>query len=148
MEPKLLNLAVLPFNLNPQEHDECCHPYLQNQRVSPRFSHLNYQFGINLNLLGVFPNNIIPEVLNQYQIFILPSYYEGNPKVLLETMSCGLACIGINVYGISNILKHKENGYLCDIQSESIKKAIKSLHSNKDLKSKIGRNAREFIMNP
>ena len=102
--------------------------------------------GINVNFLGLVQNNKMPEIFNQYKIFILPSYWEGNPKVLLEAMSCGIACIGTNVWGIKNIIKHKENGYLCGISSKSIKKAIQSLYNDHILREKIGKNARNFII--
>ncbi len=101
----------------------------------------------NINFLGIYPNNKIPEILNQYDIFILPSIFECNPKVLLEAMSCGISCIGTNVRGINGIITHKENGYLCAINSNSIKNAIQYLYNNKDLREKISKNAREFIIN-
>ena len=103
--------------------------------------------GVNVNFLGTFPNNEIPRILNQYPIFILPSYYEGNPKVLLEAMSCQIPCIGADVYGIKNIIKHKETGYLCGTDSESIKNAIIALYENETLRNEIGYKAREFILN-
>jgi glycosyltransferase involved in cell wall biosynthesis len=102
--------------------------------------------GINVNFLGQIPNNQLPEILNQYQIFILPSFYEGNPKALLEAMSCGIACIGTNVRGINNIIKHKINGYLCYPDSESIRNAIIKIHKNKDLRNKIEANARAYVV--
>ena len=105
------------------------------------------KIGLKLNFLGLFPNNKIPEILNQYQIFILPSYYEGNPKVLLEAMSCGIPSIGTDVYGINNILKHRQNGYLCGANSASIRDAIKTLYNNKELRKTISINARKFILN-
>jgi len=104
------------------------------------------ELGIKINFLGRFSNNKLPEIINQYQIFILPSYYEGNPKVLLEAMSCGTPCIGTNVIGINDILNHKKNGYLCDLSSNSIKNAITFLYENGDLREKIGQNARNFVI--
>ena len=104
-------------------------------------------YSIKLNLLGIFPNNQLPEIINQYQIFILPSFYEGNPKVLLEAMSCGIPCIGTNVIGIKNLIKHKENGYLCETSSDSLRKAIMTLYNDEELRKKIGRKAREFVLN-
>jgi glycosyltransferase involved in cell wall biosynthesis len=104
------------------------------------------QIGINANFLGIIPNNEIPEKLNQYQIFILPSLSEGNPKALLEAMSCGVACIGTNVKGINNIIKHKQNGYLCEKTSNSIKEAILTIYRDINLRKKIEGNARKFIL--
>ncbi len=106
-----------------------------------------FKFDIKINFLSVVPNNKLPNIINQYQIFILPSFYEGNPKVLLEAMSCGLACIGTNVWGINSLIKHMENGYLCETDSESIKNAIITLYNNEELRRKIGAKARKFIIN-
>lgn len=105
------------------------------------------EFGIKVNLLGKYPNNLLPEIINQYDLFILPSFYEGNPKVLLEAMSCGIACIGTNVRGINNIIKHNENGYLSEIYPSSIRNAILTLENDAVIREKLGKNARKFIIN-
>lgn len=102
---------------------------------------------VNINFLGIFPNNELPKILNQYQIFILPSIDEGNPKVLLEAMSCGLACIGTNIEGINNIIKHKKNGYLCETNPESMREAIVKVYKDKNLRISMANQAREFILN-
>ena len=75
--------------------------------------------GIKAEFIGNIPNNELPKILNQYEIFLLPSLYEGMPKALLEAMACGLPCIGTYVEGIREIIKHKENGYLCTTDRKS-----------------------------
>ncbi len=102
---------------------------------------------INVNFLGRVPNNEMPEFMNKYEVFILPSLYEGNPKALLEAMSCGLAIIGTDVEGINNIIKHKENGYLCKTDSKSIRDAIDIVMRDDELRKQLGKNARQFIIN-
>ncbi|MFX1384033.1 MAG: glycosyltransferase family 4 protein [Promethearchaeota archaeon] len=101
---------------------------------------------INANFLGVLPNYKLSEKYNLYQMFILPSFFEVNPKALLEAMSCGMPCIGTNVRGIKEIIKHKENGYLCELSSKSIQDAIITVYNNKELREIISNNARQFIM--
>ena len=91
-------------------------------------------------------NEKLPEELNKSEIFILPSLYEGCPKTLLEAMSCGLPCIGTNVEGIKEIIRHKENGYLCGTDVNSIKKAIIEVSQDKNLQEKIGKGARQTIL--
>ncbi|GAF93140.1 unnamed protein product, partial [marine sediment metagenome] len=91
------------------------------------------------------PNQKLPEELNKSNLFILPSLYEGCPKVLLEAMSCGLPCIGTNVAGIKEIIKHKKNGYLCRTDATSIKKVILNVLNNKELKERLSKNARKTI---
>lgn len=104
------------------------------------------ELDLNINFLGRFPNNKMPEIINQYHIFILPSISEGNPKVLLEAMSCEVACIGTNIEGINNIVRHKVNGFLCKTDPESIRNAILTVYNDDNLKKKIARNARKFIL--
>ena len=102
--------------------------------------------GVNIEFRENILNEKLPEELNKSEIFILPSLYEGCPKSLLEAMSCGLSCIGTNVEGIKEIIRHKENGYLCDTDVDSIKKAITEIFRNKELQEKIGKNARQTIL--
>ncbi len=96
---------------------------------------------------GNIPNSRLPEELNKSELFILPSLYEGHPKVLLEAMSCGLPCVGTNVKGINSVIKHKENGYLCETGVENIRAAIQEVLSDNQLMLRIGSNARETVLN-
>lgn len=96
---------------------------------------------------GNIPNSFLPEELNKSELFILPSLYEGMPKALLEAMACGLPVIGTNVEGIKEVIKHEENGYLCETDANSIKEAIKKVLDNKKLQEKIGKNARQTVVN-
>ena len=100
---------------------------------------------IKLEIIDRIDNVYLPKYYNQSKIFVLPSLYEGNPKVLLEAMACGCAVIGTNVFGINNIIEHKVNGYLCDTDKDSIKRAIMDVINDKSLRKSIGKNARKFI---
>ncbi|MGQ4876303.1 MAG: glycosyltransferase, partial [Promethearchaeia archaeon] len=104
------------------------------------------EYDVNVNFIGNVPNDKIPQILNKYEYFILPSYWEGNPKVLLEAMSCGLVCIAADVWGIRNIIQHKINGYLCKNDANSIKNAILILEKDQGLREKIKHNAREYVV--
>ena len=101
---------------------------------------------IRVNFLDRIPNNELPAIINQYQIFIIPSFYEGNPKALLEAMSCGVSCIGSNIQGINNIIKHGENGILCELSTHSIQNAIKYIYESGDLRKQIGKRGRNFVV--
>lgn len=109
------------------------------------------QIAKDKNLKVVFKGNIeqafIPQELNMSEIFVLPSLYEGNPKVLLEAMACGLPCIGTDVGGINSILSHMDNGILTNSDSVSLEKAIRRLLGDKELCAKLGVSARKSIEN-
>lgn len=104
------------------------------------------KLGANIEFKKNIINEKLPEELNKSEIFILPSFYEGCPKALLEAMNCSLPCIGANVEGIKEIIQHKKNGYLCNTNAESIKKAITEVFQDKELQKIIGQNARQTIL--
>lgn len=101
---------------------------------------------LNVKFLGVVANDELPAKLNTCEVFILPSLFEGNPKALLEAMACGLPVIGADVEGINEIIKHKENGYLCGTSPDSIREAIKTVIGSEELKIKMGENARKYVL--
>jgi len=101
--------------------------------------------GVKANFLGNIPNHELPEILNQHELFVLPSLWEGMPKTLLEAMACGLPVIGTNVTGIREVIKDGENGILCDTEPNSIRQAITHLMENEKLKERLGENARKTI---
>ncbi len=77
--------------------------------------------GANVNFNGIVSNKDLPEIINRYRYYILPSFYEGTPKTLLEAMACGLTCIGTNVAGIRGVISDGLNGYLINgTDAESI----------------------------
>lgn len=86
----------------------------------------------------------IPKVMSKADIFVLPSLEEGNPKILLEAMSCQKSVIGSNVKGINEIIINNYNGFLTETNPQSLAKAIIKLE-DKSLREKLGENARKYV---
>ena len=103
-------------------------------------------YGLTATFKENIPNFKLPDILNQSKIFILPSYYEGHPKALLEAMSCGLPCIGSDILGIQNDIHHMDNGYICQTDYLSIAEAIEHVLSDESIMKTLGENAREYIL--
>jgi glycosyltransferase involved in cell wall biosynthesis len=56
----------------------------------------------------------------QLDLFLLPSYLEGMPTVVLEAMSYGVPVVATHIDGIPEQIIHMQNGWLCapgDIQA-------------------------------
>jgi len=71
---------------------------------------------------------------------------DNMPYSILETMSCGLPNISMNVGGISEIIDHKKNGWLLnDNNIEDILKAINWIKDKKNYK-KLSNNSRAKIV--
>tara|TARA_Y100001958_G_scaffold30445_1_gene19613 strand:+ start:28883 stop:29998 length:1116 start_codon:yes stop_codon:yes gene_type:complete len=104
------------------------------------------ELNLDVALIGKVPNSDLPAYYNKNSIFILCSKHEGNPKALLEAMSCEMAVIGTDVIGIKQIINNNNNGLLVQPNSIDLKNAIIKLFNNIDLQRKLGRNARNTII--
>lgn len=102
---------------------------------------------IDLKIISRVNNSKLPFYYNSSRMFILPSLYEGNPKTLLEAMSCSLPVIASNVPGIKEIISPGYNGYLFEPHSDSIYNTlVLYLNDKKNNIKKIKKNARQYIL--
>ena len=77
---------------------------------------------------------------------ILPSYREGMSKSLLEAAAMGRPIIATNVPGCKEIVKHEENGYICQpYSSKDLAKYIeKFILLNSDIREKFSKKSFEL----
>lgn len=101
---------------------------------------------VNAQFRGRIANEELPIALNACDIFVLPSFYEGNPKVLLEAMACGLPVVGTDVEGIKSVIEDGQTGLICQTNPESIRHAINSLLTDPALRARLGEAARHLIL--
>jgi len=101
---------------------------------------------LDVTFKGNVTNYELPRYMSQAKVFVIPSYFEGHPKTLLEAMSCGMPCIGSNVEGIRENIKHRETGYLCKCDPEGIANAIKVVMDDEACQHSIGKKARQYIV--
>ncbi len=99
-----------------------------------------------IHWLGRLKNEELPAIMNQSRAFVLCSFIEGQPRVLIEAMACGMPIIGSNVRGIGSVIEHNVTGYLCETDAESIADAMRTVLSNPDLMRKLGANARQHAL--
>lgn len=54
----------------------------------------------------------VPAMLQEMDLFVLPSVYEGLPTVVLESMASAVPVIGTDIPGTREIIRDGENGWL------------------------------------
>lgn len=101
---------------------------------------------VNLNLPGTLPNEELPKILHEHQIFAITSKWEGNPKALIEAMACGMPCLGVKAIGIENIIKHNENGWLVGTNLRQLAEGLSTLLKNGDVRNKLSKGSREYAL--
>ena len=100
-----------------------------------------------IEFLGQIKKDRLLTLYQNATAFILPSYHEGLPTVLLEAMSCGIPIIATNVRGIRDVINPEKNGIIIPPKKpEKIAEAISSLLENKKLRTQLGSNARKTII--
>jgi glycosyltransferase involved in cell wall biosynthesis len=76
----------------------------------------------NIVLTGLLSEQPLQQLYNNAALFVLPSYYEGLPIVLLEAMSYGLPCIASDIPANQNVPLGGDNFFKAgDIESISAK---------------------------
>jgi glycosyltransferase involved in cell wall biosynthesis len=65
-----------------------------------------------VKILGLV--NGIPELLSGYDLMVLPSYVEGFPNVVIESLSVGIPVVSFEVGGISALIRDGFNGYIVE----------------------------------
>lgn len=94
--------------------------------------------GVQAQVLFVGVSSNVFPYLNQSDIFILPSQYEGVPMSLIEAMGTGLPTIVTNVGGPVDMLQNYETGILIEPQAEALAEAILELKNDASLREKLG----------
>lgn len=103
-----------------------------------------------INESVIFTGKISPEeIQNYYQmadIFVLPSYTEGLPLVVVEAMACGLPIVASCVGGIPEVVENNENGFLISPRNVGeLKTKLEQLIVNQDLREKFGSKSLEIV---
>lgn len=92
-------------------------------------------------------NDIVP-YYQAMDIFVQPSLTETTSLTVMEAMSCGLPIVSTKVGFIKNYIVKDVNGMFFEKQNAySLSTKLEILITNKDLREKLGKNARETIVN-
>jgi len=88
----------------------------------------------------------IYDIINTFDIFVLPSLHEGIPMVLLEAMALRKPIVATNVGGIPEIIEDAKNGLLVPSgKPELLASACLRLIKDSELRKQIGYNAFEVV---
>ncbi len=73
---------------------------------------LSQNLGIASSIHWLGQRNDVPELLKIMDVFLLTSYWEGFPLVLLEAMSAGVPVVATDILGTREAVLHAESGWL------------------------------------
>ncbi len=88
----------------------------------------------------------VGELLRTFDVFVLPSLYEGLPNVILEAMACSVPVVATSVDGTVELVTHDATGFLVEPRNpQELATRIVSLLENKERRQQFGENARAKV---
>jgi len=101
-----------------------------------------------VDLAGEIPHCELPKIYQNNDIFILASYSEGRPNVVLEAMACSMPIVASNIDGTNELALDGKNALLFDKDSDNhLYTQINRLCKNSELRTSLGAAGRKMIMN-
>tara|TARA_B100000767_G_scaffold224468_1_gene213557 strand:+ start:5186 stop:6373 length:1188 start_codon:yes stop_codon:yes gene_type:complete len=101
----------------------------------------------NVSILGFYAGDIM-DLINDFDILVFPSYWEGLPYTILEAMTLSKIIISTNVGGIPDVIKNNFSGKLISPNNISgLTDVLIDVVNNFDVYNYMGENALEHIKN-
>jgi len=100
-----------------------------------------------ITYLGIVPQAELMKIYQEASIFILPSFWEAFPVVILEALSCETPVITTPVGGNPEVIRNSENGILVPPNNPlKLAEAIQHLIDNKDIRIRMGKEGRKWVI--
>lgn len=99
-----------------------------------------------VTLLDAVKNSELNEFYRHSVVFVLPTYYEAFPKVVVEAMACGKPVVATRTGGIPELVDEGETGFLVPFGSpEMISAKLIILLEDEGMRAAMGRRGRERV---
>ena len=101
----------------------------------------------HVQFLGDVPPCDIPEHLSKADIFILSSFSEGRPNVVLEALAAGIPTIATDIEGVTELVKSEITGMLFEPGNvNQLSEKIIHLWQNPELRRKLSYEGKKLIL--
>lgn len=103
--------------------------------------------GNRIQLLGAIPNEKLHQELQNHNVLVLLSDYEGTPGAVMDGMACGLVPICLDIGGgVGELVIPEQTGILVRDRNDSFNKAIERLSADHSLRLELACRARQHII--
>ncbi|RXG33515.1 glycosyl transferase group 1 [Methanohalophilus sp. WG1-DM] len=67
---------------------------------------------LHQQMAGRIPDNMLTSVYSAADMFVAPSLQDNLPNTVMEALACGTPSVAFDIGGMSDMIVHKQNGYL------------------------------------
>ena len=102
---------------------------------------------LNVELMGSLNQDRLRQLYRESDLFVLTSFAEGVPVVLMEAMAMEIPCVATWITGVPELIRHGIDGWLvAPGDFEEAADAIAHLMDDPVLRRRLGSSARERIL--
>jgi glycosyltransferase involved in cell wall biosynthesis len=99
-----------------------------------------------VEFMGYRSQSEVASMLQDTDLFVLPSFAEGVPVVLMEAMAAEIPVIASRIAGIPELVEHGKSGILAPPgNANALSQAIDNIINNQDLALEMGRAGRAMV---
>jgi len=116
--------------------------------IGERCNELNSINGLDIYALGHFYDDVsLKLIYNAVDLVMIPSRQDNLPNFGVEALACGVPVVAFNTGGLSDIIKHRENGWLAEaFDITSFAEGINWILEDEDRKKLLSSNARNYAV--
>lgn len=108
----------------------------------------NHNLNNDISFIGWKNSKELNALLKWNDVFVLPSWNEGMPNSMIESMAAGLAVIVTSVGVISDFLKNGEHALIIPPKdSKALENAMIKIINDEDLRIKLSQNGHKLVKN-
>ncbi|WP_300608580.1 glycosyltransferase family 4 protein [Methanohalophilus sp.] len=104
------------------------------------------QLEIPVNYMGRLPDNMLNSIYSSADVFVAPSLQDNLPNTVMESLACGTPSVAFNIGGMSDMIVHKQNGYLAKpFNVEDLAQGIKWVVEQAQRKKHLSASSRKYV---
>ena len=110
-----------------------------------------YELGLSVctHLAGhITDMRLLDGLYSRASVFAFPSLYDNAPMVVREAAVMGTPSVMVRGSSAAEIIRHEENGYLCENTAEDLARVISRVLRDPQAAARVGEAARETIPVP
>ena len=125
-----------------QVYPDCCLKLIGDGNLREETQQYAEELGVRDKVFFLGSQSNVYPFLQEADIFLLPSKFEGMPMTIIEAMGTGLPVVASAVGGVPDMLEDRESGMLVPCEPEAVAQVVIQLLESEDFRTKLGTKAR------
>jgi len=102
---------------------------------------------LNVSFQDGVPHRMVPEILRNAFLIIVPSLSDAWPRIIIEAMICGVPVLANRLESISEMIRNQETGIIVDIKDRSkVVAMIYNIIENRQKRSEMIEKAHKYVL--